>query len=74
MSSVLWEKECGLARRDGAFHAAFRKADYSRVDYMRPEAVQVLIKLLNRDTFLMDGPTTVRNMLHAAGFASHVLD
>ena len=48
--------------------------EISYVDYMCPEAVQVLIKLLRSDILLMDGPITVRNMLEAAGLASQVLD
>ena len=48
--------------------------EISAVDYICPEAVQVLIKLLTRDMFLMDGPVAVRNMVQAAGLASHVLD
>ena len=44
------------------------------VTYMCPKAVEVLRKLLTKDIFLLNGQTSVRNMLHGAGLSANVLD
>jgi len=48
--------------------------EISYVGYMCPEAVQLLISLLNHDIFLLHGPVSIRNMVQAAGLSANVLD
>lgn len=44
------------------------------VTFLSPKAVEVLIKLLTKDIFLLNCPTSVKNMLHSAGLSANVLD
>jgi len=44
------------------------------VTFMSPKAVKVLIKLLTKQIFLLNCPTSVSNMLHSAGLSANVLD
>ena len=44
------------------------------VTFMCPKAVKVLIKLLTKKIFLLNGPTSLSNMLHSAGLSANVLD
>jgi len=48
--------------------------DICYVTFMCPKAVEVLIKLLTKKIFLLNGPTSVSNMLHSAGLSANVLD
>ncbi len=48
--------------------------DICYVTFMCPRAVEVLIKLLTKEIFLLNCPTPVSNMLHSAGLSANVLD
>ncbi len=48
--------------------------DICYVTFMCPRAVEVLIKLLTKEIFLLNCLTPVSNMLHSAGLSANVLD
>lgn len=44
------------------------------VTYMSPKAVESLMEQLTDDIYLLNCPTSIRNMLHTAGYSKNVLD